>query len=195
MRLIVLNPETKLPEPSPECLLIPEFREIWKRVNKIDGDRLGVGKVRNLQEIGYIYYNGVYDSRFKLVQDEKEKREKIKGILKLPVEWIPDATVLAAAKIFIDTQVTSSSELVESVDNTNMDVAAWIRVKRAAIRAGSASPKDVSEILDIIDRMPSVIESTKRAKATLQMEQENRVSGRNGRTPNKFELPKVKVPG
>ena len=76
MKLMYINPETKLPQPTAESLLIPEFLEIWQRVHKIDGDRTGTKKTRNLQELGYVYFHGVYDSRFKFITDPIERKRR-----------------------------------------------------------------------------------------------------------------------
>lgn len=195
MKLIVLNPVTKLPEPTPESLLIPEFLEIWTRKNKIDGDRLGEGKKRNLQEFGYIYFMGVYDSRFKWLQDPKVKLAKIIEILKLPPDWTPDPLVLAATKAFQETQITPSTEIVNSILGVNMDLASWVKTKRTAMAGGTSNAKEVSEILDIVDRASSIVESIKRAQASLEKEYDNSATGRKGRKLGLFELPEEREGG
>ena len=195
MRLMYINPETKLPEPTAECLTIPEFLEIWQRVYKIDGDRLGAKKTRNLQEFGYIYFSGVYDSRFKHVTDPLEREKKLRSIVKLPEDWKGDATIYKAIEIFRDCQVTSSSMLVESIEGANVDLSNWIKSKRATMQTGHTSPKDISEIMSIIASIPDILENTKRAKAVLEKEQEKQVTGRGGRKPNLFEVPEISEGG
>ena len=70
--------------------------------------------------------------------------------MKLPDYWTPDETILKAIEIFRDCQVTSSSMLVDSIEGTNVDLSEWIKKKRNHIKRGSASPKDVSEILVLL---------------------------------------------
>ena len=195
MKLMHFDPVTKLPEPTAECLLIPEFLEIWTRQYKIDGDRLGAKKTRNLQEFGYIYFHGVYDSRYKHITDPIERDKKIKSIVKLPEDWKPDVTVKTAIEIFRDSQVTSSSMLVDSIEGANVDLSKWIITKRLALQGGNTSPKDVSEILSIISEIPKMIRDTKEARTILDKEQEKQVTGRNGRKPNLFEVPEVSEGG
>ena len=195
MRLMHFDPVTKLPEPTAECLLIPEFLEIWQRVHKIDGDRLGAKKTRNLQEFGYIFFHGVYDSRFKHITDPLERDRKIKNIVKLPEDWKGDATINKAIEIFRDSQVTSSSLLVDSIEGANVDLSNWIKNKRVSMQNGNTSPKDVSEILSIISEIPKMIRDTKEARSILEKEQEKQVTGRGGRKPNYFEVPEVSEGG
>ena len=190
-----LDSVTKLPEPTAECLLIPEFLEIWSRTYKIDGDRLGAKKTRNLQEFGYIYFHGVYDSRFKHITDPLEREKKIRNVVKLPEDWKADATIQAAIEIFRDSQVTSSSMLVDSIEGANVDLSNWIKNKRLSMQDGRTSPKDVSEILSIIGEIPKMLDDTKRARAVLEKEQEKQVTGRGGRKPNFFEVPEVSEGG
>jgi len=195
MKLMWINPETKLPEPTGECLTIPVFLDLWTRVYKIDGDRYGDKKTRNLQEFGYIYFHGVYDSRFKFITDPIEKERKIRSIVKLPEDWKGDATIKEAIEIFRDCQVTSSSMLVESIEGANVDLSKWITNKRISMQNGNTSPKDISEIMSIIAGIPDILENTKRAKAVLEKEQEKQVTGRNGRKPNLFEVPEISEGG
>jgi|SRR5688572_15015280 len=190
MRLIVIDSETKLPVPSPEAFLIPDLRDLWRRRIPIDGDRDGNKKIRNLQEFGYVYFQGVWDSRFKLY-DSEERVEKIREILKLPKEWFPDELVRNCVSVFRETQVTASLELVDSMNGANADLAKWIKAKRLAIKQGTASPRDVAEILNIIERAPKVIEDVQKAYEVLKREQDALTTGRKGRKLNYFEIPKV----
>jgi len=185
---MVLNEETNLPEPSPEILTIPQFLEVWETVYKIDGDRDGTKKKFNLRIFGYIHFHAVYDSRFRQLNKE-EKDLKIRELLKLTSKWIPDPEVLDCIRIYADMQITASQELVDSLEGTNIDLSKWVKAKRALIAAGTAEPRDVSAYLDIMERLPSLIETVKKAKITLEREHDVLATGRGGRRLNLFELP------
>jgi len=65
MKLFEIDQETKLPKASAEARMIKSFNDLLKRLNKVEGDSDGRRKLRNEQELAYVYYQGVYDSRFK----------------------------------------------------------------------------------------------------------------------------------
>lgn len=188
MKLMEIDSVTRLPKPTAEVLLIPIFSKLWKRSNKVDGDRKGTGKILNEKEFGYIYYMCVYDSRFRYLND-KDKSEKVMKLLDLPEGWEPDSMVLEAMKVFNELNLTAGQELVDTLDGTASDLSFWIRSKRAGIKAGTTPPRDVTEILGIIEALPKTLETIKKAKDVLGREQEALSSGRKGRSLNKFELP------
>lgn len=188
---MVINQETKLPEPTGECLLIPAFLELWTRSYPIDGDRKGLAKKRNLQEFGYIYFHSVYDSRFKNYESV-DKERKIKELLGLPKEWKASKEHLDAISIYTDLQITGSVELVDSMNGLNADLAKWVKIKRTEIALGKADPDDVAKIIKINHELPSVITDYNNAKATLLIEQEKK-TGRGNRRMNKFEEPPDEV--
>lgn len=187
MKLITIDPETKLPKPTAEWLLIPVARTQWTRKIPIDGDRDGSKKTRNLQEIGYIYFNGVYDSRFRFL-DETAKNLRIRTILKIPEDWQPDDVVKECLAIFKETQESNALDLVLSLEGLASSLSSWIKLKQAAIGLGTMSPKDVGEVISIVESAPGTIEKIKKARAALYTDQEARV-GRKERILNKFEMP------
>jgi len=187
MNLIVIDPNTKQPSPTGDILTIPIFLELWERITKLDGDRDGSKKRRNLQEYGYIKFNGAYDSKYRYME-AKEADEKIRVLLKLPDEWQPDEVVKECLRIYIELQETPTMELLDDLEGTNRDLKKWTRSKRALIADGKLDSKEVDGVLDVIDRLPKTAEAIKRSKEIIYQEQSTS-TGRRGRKFAKFEMP------
>ena len=187
MNLIVIDPNSRLPLPSGDALLLPSFLELWDRLHKIDGDRDGSKKRRNFQEIGYVYFLADFSSKYRYME-EKEALEKIKTLLKLPEDWQPDDIVKRCIIEYSDLQVTPTMELVDNMEGINKDLSLWVKAKRKSISAGGGDPKMINELLDIMERLPKVVENIKRSKEVLYQEQST-ATGRKGRRFAKFEMP------
>lgn len=189
MDLFDIDEVTKLPVPKAELLLVPEFKEINRRSRPIDGDSDGRKKVHNYKELAYIYFIGKWDSRFKL-KSIKDKDAEVKKLLKLPEEWIPDEVVKIALKIYIDLQVTESTELEEGLSGSIQSLTDYIRAGNESLKTASLNnAKNVSEFLDILDRVSKTVDQLKQTREKLRREQEAVAKGRKGRTFNYFEIP------
>jgi hypothetical protein len=187
MKIFYIDEKTQLPLPTAEALLIDSFDKIWKRTRKIDGDADGRKKTFNKKELGYIYYQGVYDSRFKrLTQEEKEK--KVRELLGLPEIWKPDEVVEQAIIEYVNIQITTSSEIVASLEGTGSALAKYLVSIKDKLATGAINVKEVKDIMDIINGMPTTLDSILKAKAVLEKEQNALLTGRKGRSFNKFEM-------
>jgi len=187
--------ETRMPIPRAEILAIDVFHDIWKRKNKIDGDRDGTKKTLNTKEFGYIYFHTVYDSRFRLL-DSEEKDIKIRNLLGLDKDldgsgklWQPDLKIKEAIKIYNEMQQTESLDHVDMLESTMKAITMWLKAKRPQIASGTMAPKDLGEIQDIIDRAPTTLSNLRKAKDVLSRDEDALASGRKGRRINKFEQP------
>lgn len=189
MNLFTINDVTRLPEPNPELLLIPEFKELIKRVKRIDGDADGRKKTANLMELGYIYYMARYDSRFKLLRG-KAREEAVKKLLGLKDDWSPDEVVKVALEKFVDLQTTESTELVRVLGETIQNLTKFTdEAQKQLSMLGIAAAKEANAFLDVVDRIPKTVENLRKAKDMLDREHDALEKGRKGRVPNKFELP------
>lgn len=188
--LMVLDDKTKLPTINPALFTIKCFYELWRRRKKVDGDATGEQKKFNLKELAYVFFTGKYDSRFKW--DEPEiKHSKIVNLVDLPEDWRPDDIVKDCINEWMLAQVTASSELVFSLEGGAHAVSKYLRTVTVAISTGTIltiEPKQVKEVMDIMDRAPSTIDNVKKARAVLEKEQNSLSTGRKDRLVNKFEL-------
>lgn len=189
MKLFDIDDVTKLPIPSAEARTIKAFNEIIKRIQRIDGDSDGRKKTRNLQELGYVHFSCVYDSRFKLMSKE-EREQKIRILLGLPEDWQPDELVKEAISVYTDLQWTESVDLVTEIQRS------IVALTQFAKRANDGLPnltidasREVNEYLDVLDRIPTTVDKLKKAKELLHTEQDAIAKGLKGRSINKFELP------
>lgn len=190
MELFILNPETKLPEIHPSTLTIECFRQLWKRLRPIDGDRDGRKKLYNTKELGYIYFTGKYDSRFKTLSPV-DRDKKIKDLIGLSEDWIPDDLVKQCLDVWIDAQITPSLEFVSSLEGTISALAKYMNTVKTAISAGNLAtvyPSTIKEIIAIIKDSPNLVNDIAKAKTVLQNEQEALATGRKGRKFNKYEM-------
>jgi hypothetical protein len=191
MKLFTIDEKTKLPIPSPEALMIKCFNDLWRQRLRVEGDHDGRDKLQNRRILGYVYFQSVYDSRFKL-KNPKERDEAIKKILGIDPDWIPDALVKECIAVFSDTQITASYELVSSLEGAASALAQYVKNAQEVIRNGTVTtldPKHVKDIMDIIDRAPTTVETLSKAKAVLNKEQDALATGRKGRVVNKYEMP------
>lgn len=191
MEILILDQETRLPTITAQALVMECFYDLWRRVRKIDGDHDGRRKIHNLKELGYIYFQGKYDSRFKMMED-KEREEKIRSITGLPLDWKPDTLVEKCLEEYKNTQVTQSSELVSSLEGIAGALTSYLKNIKASISGGNITtvkPDTIKDVLDLIKQIPEVINDLARAKAALDREQNALATGKKGRTLNKFEIP------
>jgi len=201
MNLFVLDEKTKLPVPSPEALTIKCFFELWRRSRKVDGDHDGRDKMLNRMELAYVYFQEKFDSRFKL-KAGKDREDAVKKLIGLdrvtvngkPLEWEPDDLVKQCRKEFADTQVTASSDFVSSLEGTVKSLSKYLDGIQKQLEAGNVeviSPKDVKDIIGIINDAPDLMKKIEQAKLVLQNQQDALIKGRKERNVNKFELPGV----
>lgn len=186
--LMTLDPKTKLPIPSADLLNTDAFSKLWRLRLKVPGDSDGREKLQNSRICGYIYFHTIYDSRFKNMNKD-ERESKIKKLVGLDADWIPDELVHQCMTIFGDLQITSSRELVDSLEGIASSFAKFIIAKKPALDNGSIEMDDAKKLLDIIDRAPNTIETISKAKAVLNKERDATATGRKDRQINKFELP------
>jgi hypothetical protein len=188
MKLFEIDQETKLPKASAEARMIKSFNDLLKRLNKVEGDSDGRRKLRNEQELAYVYYQGVYDSRFKLIRTEEDRNKAIKTLIGLPDDWQPDQLVKKCIEDFKETQFTESLPLVENIQKSILSLNNFIVTAQGHLStAGLESGRAVTEFLDILDRIPKTIDNLNKAKETLRKEQDALAKGRKGRALNKFE--------
>lgn len=185
----VIDEKTQLPKPSPELLMVYEFKELMRCIRKCEGDADGRKKIQNLQEFAYIYYAYHYDSKYR-VMSETERHDTLIKLLRLPPKWEPDEAFTEAAKVFIQMQVTDS---LETVDNLRAGIKSLNKFLKKANEQLSTldvtDSKTVNEYLNTMDRIPTTVENLKRAEAQLDREQDALAKGRGGRLINKFEFP------
>lgn len=191
MELFTMNPETKLPTIHPAALTIKCFKELWTRKRPIDGDHDGRKKLFNEKELGYVYFTGKYDSRFKLHTPEA-RDAKIKVLVDLPNAWKADVLVKECIGVWEDAQVTASMEYVLSLEGTVSALAKYMTTAKATIATGnlqSVDPGTIKEIIQIIKDSGNLIADVAKAKQILQKEQDALATGKKGRSFNKFEMP------
>lgn len=190
MDLFILD-DKGIPVPKPELLLIESFSELWKRIRKIDGDADGRKKTQNRKELGYIYFQGKFDSRFKLKKGA-EKENAIRKLIGLAPEWIPDELVKQCLIEYVELQVTASSEYVSSLEGTVNSLAKYLNASKEKLDTGninSVAPREVKELLSIINDSANLLDNITKAKAVLLKEQDALSTGKKGRGLNKFEMP------
>lgn len=189
MDLLELDEETKVPKPTAECLCVPQFRELFDRPKLIDGDRDGKKKLVNMAEFAYIGFMGRYDSRWKLLHG-KDREDTVKKLVGLKDQWIADNLVKECLDIYVDSQTTESTPLVEALSSTIQNLTKFLNTSQTQLGAlGVADAKTAKDFLDVIDRIPKTVEGLRKAKEQLNREQDALAKGRKGRSLNKYEIP------
>lgn len=188
MKLMELVGDDQLPYPTAEILALPVFKTLWSTVMKIDGDRDGRKKTRNLQIFGYMYFWSAYDSRFRYKKQE-EKDKAIRKLLGLSDDFVISDEMQQGIHILNEMNISESQETVDEFETTIVAVKSWLKNRRNIIAGGGMPAKEISEVMDIADRLPKTIENIRKAKEQLNQDlQAKLIVGRKGRQPNKFEL-------
>jgi hypothetical protein len=189
MKLFEVDEKTKLPIPTAEARMIVPFKDILRRISKMEGDADGRRKLLNMMELAYIHFNGVYDSRFKLMSDD-EKDNAVRTLIGLPTWWQPDDLVKEGIKVYTELQRTESTDLVLEIQRAVKALTSFAKRGNETLpNLGIQDAREVNEFMDILDRIPNTIDKLKKAKEMLIKEQDALAKGKKGRVLNKFEMP------
>jgi len=101
------------PYPSPEALLIPEFRALWSRDKATN--RM---KPQAVEDLAYVYFMADYQSPYRAYPTDERKKEIRKDIIKTRPQWKEDDTVRAAMEKYDRLQETDTMRLLKAVDKT-----------------------------------------------------------------------------
>ena len=178
------------PVATAEARATEPFKQILRRVRKGDGDADGRNKIYNLKELAFIYFMGVYDSRFKLIENQGDKIKAVKKIVGLPENWDIDKLVLDGIAFFVDSQVTASTEMVESMGKALTAMTKYFNAVYEDITNNSKKykPREIKEMQDVFANIPKMQESYRQAREVLNKEQDAIQTGRKGRQLGEFEL-------
>ena len=183
MELFIQDEKTRLVKANPELLALNPYRELMRRLRKIEGDSDGREKVFNLRELAYVYYKAKFITT-------KEDEDKYKKLIGLPEDWQPDQVVLDCVEAYYQTQLTPAVETVKLIKESIAGLNEYIKQANTQMRSAVlGQARDINEFLDVLDRIPKTIDNLKKAEATLEREQEALAKGRKGRGLNKFEMP------
>jgi hypothetical protein len=189
MKLFEIDEKTKLPIPTAEARFVIPFKDILRRISKMEGDADGRRKSLNMMELAYIHFHGVYDSRFRLMNNE-EKETTVRTLIGLPEWWEADDLVKEGIKVYTDLQRTESTDLVLEIQRSVNALTSFAkRANETLPNMGIQDAREVNEFMDILDRIPTTIDKLKKAKEMLIKEQDALAKGKKGRVLNKFELP------
>lgn len=91
-------------------LLIPAFKKVASRLMKVEGDHDGRKKLRNKQELAYIWFMCDWESPLMPLPDFERGVQAI-YMAGLPNDWKPDEEVDRAKEFYIETQETANPEV------------------------------------------------------------------------------------
>lgn len=183
LELFTIDEKTRVAKPNPELLMLLPFKELMRRLRRVEGDSDGREKLHNSRELAYIYYAVKFC-------DTKEDEDKYKKMVGLPEDWEPDDVVKQAMDYYRETQYTPAIESVKLIKESIRNLNSFISQANQQLKVLTiANGREVNEFLDVLDRLPKTIETLKKAESTLEREQEALAKGRKGRSLNKFEMP------
>lgn len=93
--------------PTPEALLVPEFRLIW------DNDYTGRKKLQALEEFAYVYFMMDYQSPYRAYSIKERKAIIRKDIIKTRQKWIEGDDIKAAMEKYDKLQQTPSLRFLQ----------------------------------------------------------------------------------
>lgn len=183
LNLFTIDEGTKLPKPNPELILLSPFKDIMRRIKPCEGDADGRRKILNIKEFAYIYF------AVKAIETTEDEI-RYKKMIGLPETWEPDDIVKAGIEAYRESQWTPAIDSVKRIKKSLASLNSFIDHGNIQLQSLTLNnSREVNEFLDVLDRLPSTIETLKKAEATLEREQEALAKGKKGRTVNKFELP------
>ena len=143
-----------------ECLLIPEFLEIWKR-DKTENKDIAYS------ELQYIYFKSDYKSLY-LAFDSETREEKLLEDFIKKKNWKPDKVILKAIEKYKELQNTPTMDFLESVKNAMVNMTDYFNNVNFKERDSKGVPiykpeivtrcaKDAGGIVDSIDKLKAKI--------------------------------------
>lgn len=129
---------------------IPELRKIRKRVVTCKGDHDGRKKVRNYQELMYVFYMGDWTEKnvYREITNLDERSDKARIAAKLPIEWTPDEDVQTAIKVYADILISSDSSvnlLMSLLEANNLNIE-LVKQRMATNRTLTESLNELSKV-------------------------------------------------
>lgn len=168
--------------PTPEALLIPEFKTIWDRDKTKDKDRA-------LQELLFVYAYADTRSDYNYIKDFRRRKEEI--IKDTGVgEWVPDEAVMQACT-YVESKKTIIEKLYEQGVHAAEDVGNYLGTAEQLLKERNdkgAAVTTISQITAALKSLPSIMRDLKAAyKEVVKEQRDTEGKSKGSQTFNTFE--------
>ncbi len=188
VKLFRTNPETKLPEFTEEARVLEPFKQLIKRISKMEGDTDGRKKLLNEKEMAYVCFSAKPDATLRYVTTYQDKVDLLKMRLGLPKDWKEDELVKECITTLKESTWSESIELVDLAIKSALGIKSFLAdiLKNVETNPGKFKIKDISELQVVYKNLPEMIDNIRIAKEKLEAEQESMIT-KSGRMISKFE--------
>jgi len=174
------------PFPSPEALLIPEFKALWDR-DKTTG-RL---KTYAVEDMGYVHYMMDYQSPYRAYPLEERKKEVRKAVIQSRSRWKEDDLIIAAMERYDKLQETPNMRFLKAVeqtlegltfyfDNLNFDPTKEVDGKKVPV-------SDAKKAMDAVAQAGKLLSSVQELREKVRSEQNMGSTIRGGGQAGDYE--------
>lgn len=181
MKLFKFNKDTYKVEVDEGAVLLTPFRVIWNR------DR-SASKDKALSELAYVYFMYDQQSDYLIETNENERSKQISYDLKLGDAWKPDKKVNDAATFYMEHSVTPLATMYNAAIKGGNAVNSVLNNADEYIKASTNPIKAAKDVIDTLNKVPSVMANIKAAEKELIQEKEITENRKKGsQTLNMFE--------
>lgn len=177
------------PSPTPEALLIPEFRALWTR----DGKR---HKTVAVEDLAYVYFMMDWQSPYHAYPPEERGAQIKKAVILTRPRWREDEEVKAAMVKYDELQMTPTlrflraivhalEEMIQYFENVNFDPNKKIDDGKGGEKKAPVS--DIKKVMESIAKAAGTLNTIKELTDRVKAEQDAVEKIRGGGSAGKYE--------
>ena len=175
------------PFPSPEALLIPEFKVLWDR-DKTTG-RL---KTYAVEDMAYVYYMTDYQSPYRAYPVDDRKKEVRKDHIRSRTRWKEDQPIIDAMEKYDKLQETPNMRFLKAVEQTLEGLTSYFENLNFDPQKEDANGKkvpvsDAKKAMDAVAQAGKLLSSVQELREKVRSEQNVGSSIRGGGQAGDYE--------
>ena len=177
--------ESNRVRPRPEVIEIKEFRDLWAKVRKVDGDSDGRKKLQNIREFTWIFHTVSHKSPY-IQYEESIRSDQVKKEVFGNLEWEPDELVLAAREKYIELIKSPVIKLLDASLNTLNKTATYLNNVDYDVKSEIGQVYTVRDVLSAIGNIGKLYDSLEILREKVAKEEETGGAIRAGVLLNEF---------
>jgi len=161
--------KNNVPKPSPEMLVIPQFRALWDRDNHRH-------KTSSVEDLAYVYYMMDWQSPYRAYPPEERGSQLRKDIIKRS-RWKEDDLIKAAMVKYDEMQMTPSMRYLKAIESTMEEMVIYFEnVNFNPEKKKSDGTKvplsDIKKVTEAVTKASALLKSINELKDRVRKEQD-----------------------
>lgn len=174
------------PQPSPEALLIPEFKALWSR-DKTTGKL----KTRAVEDLAYVYFMMDYQSPYR-AYPEVERSEEVRKDHITRGRWKEDAEIKTAMEKYDKLQETPNMRFLKAVEQTLEGLTNYFEnlnfdPKKEDEEGKRVPVSDAKKAMDAVSQAGKLLASVQSLREKVKSEQNVSATIRGGGEKGEYE--------